>query len=156
MRLTIASVGRAGAGPEAELAKTYLDRAEAAGRGIALAPVGLIEIDDRKAKTQRQQGERLLERVGDGAIAIALDERGKTRKSPDFANQIARWRDEGRPEAVFLIGGADGHDPAVRERADMLLSFGPMVWPHMLVRVMLAEQIYRAISILTGSPYHRA
>jgi 23S rRNA (pseudouridine1915-N3)-methyltransferase len=79
-----------------------------------------------------------------------------TLSSPDFANLIAGWRDNGRQDVAFVIGGADGIDPAFRQRSDAALSFGSMVWPHMLVRVMLTEQLYRAASILSGSPYHRA
>jgi len=90
-----------------------------------------------------------------GARTIALDERGKPLSSPDFAALLARWRDDGVSDTAFLIGGADGFDPALRAEADQRLSLGPMVWPHMLVRVMLAEQLYRAASILSGSPYHR-
>ncbi|TMV53266.1 23S rRNA (pseudouridine(1915)-N(3))-methyltransferase RlmH, partial [Thioclava sp. BHET1] len=85
-----------------------------------------------------------------------LDERGKLLSSPDFADQMARWRDSGRQELAFVIGGADGIAPELRARADFSLSFGKMVWPHMLARVMLTEQIYRAATILAGSPYHRA
>ena len=76
--------------------------------------------------------------------------------SPDFAAQLGRWRDDGRQDVAFVIGGADGIDPALRARADLAISFGAMVWPHMLVRVMLAEQLYRAATILAGGPYHRA
>ena len=99
----------------------------------------------------------LLERtVPSGALLVTLDERGRTMSSPDFAGLLARWRDAGRQEAAFLIGGADGLAPALRDTADQSISFGQMVWPHMLVRVMLAEQLYRAASILAGAPYHRA
>lgn len=122
---------------------------------MALAPVSVIEVDDRKAKGRGPQSARLLERIPSGAIAVALDERGRQISSPDLARRMSDWRDEGRPEIVFLIGGADGHDESLRQRADLSLSLGRMVWPHMLARVMLAEQIYRAISILTGGPYHR-
>lgn len=156
MRLTIAAVGRLRAGPEFELVRDYIGRAETAGRGMGLGPVTLSEIDERKARSQAQQSAALLQAVPAGAAAIALDERGKTMTSPDFANLLAVLRDRGAPKCVFLIGGADGHDAALRGRADRLLSFGPMVWPHMLARVMLAEQIYRAVSILGRSPYHRA
>ena len=97
----------------------------------------------------------LSRQISDGAAVIALDERGRPLTSPDFAAALARFRDDGRPEAVFLIGGADGLDPALRDRADLVISFGAMVWPHMLVRVMLAEQLYRAATILAGGPYHR-
>ncbi len=90
-----------------------------------------------------------------GALLVMLDERGEQPTSPDFAARLARHRDEAR-DICFLIGGADGLDPALRARADWQISFGRMVWPHMLVRVMLAEQLYRAATILAGSPYHRA
>ena len=144
MRLTIAAVGRLRAGPERDLTRDYLDRAAATGRPLALGPVNLIEIDERKARDQAAQSARLLEAVPSGATAIALDERGDTMTSPKFARMLARERDGGTPEMIFLIGGADGHDDSVRAAA-RLLSFGPMVWPHMLARVMLA-----------GTPYHRA
>ncbi len=91
-----------------------------------------------------------------GAIQIVLDERGKQISSPKFAKSLAAWRDEGRGDLACAIGGADGLHPEMRASADLVLSFGPMVWPHMLVRVMLAEQLYRAASILAGSPYHKA
>ena len=95
-------------------------------------------------------------RLDDFARIIALDERGKLLTSPQFADHLARWRDDGIRDTALIIGGADGIDPTLRARADLSLSFGKMVWPHMLVRVMLAEQIYRATTILAGSPYHRS
>ena len=101
------------------------------------------------------EGALLSRAVPDGALLCVLDERGRQMPSPDFADQLARWRDDAR-DVCFAIGGADGLDPALRERAEAGLSFGAMVWPHMLVRVMLAEQLYRAASILAGTPYHRA
>lgn len=155
MRVTIAAVGRMKPGPEAELTRDWLGRAGQAGRTLALGPFEISEIDERKARDRASQSARLLEAVPLGAHAIALDERGRTMTSPDFAAMLARLRDGGMGEVVFLIGGADGHDAALRARADRLLSFGPMVWPHMLVRAMLAEQLYRAVSILAGGPYHR-
>jgi len=94
--------------------------------------------------------------IPDGALVCTMDERGKLMSSPDFAQQLGGWRDQGRQDVAFVIGGADGIDPSLRDRADASLSFGKMVWPHMLVRVMLAEQLYRAASILAGGPYHRA
>ena len=93
--------------------------------------------------------------IPDGAALCVLDERGKTLSSPEFAQALAGWRDAGRQDAAFVIGGADGVDPSLRARAGLTLSFGRMVWPHMLVRVMMAEQLYRAATILAGSPYHR-
>jgi 23S rRNA (pseudouridine1915-N3)-methyltransferase len=155
MRITIAAVGRMKPGPEADLTRDYLARAEAAGRGLGLGPVDLVEIDERKARDRAQQSARLIETLAPGAHAIALDERGKAMSSRAFAETIAGLRDAGTPGLTFLIGGADGHDRRLRERADRLLGLGPMVWPHMLVRAMLSEQVYRAVSILAGSPYHR-
>jgi 23S rRNA (pseudouridine1915-N3)-methyltransferase len=98
----------------------------------------------------------LLDRaIPSGSLICVMDERGKVQSSPQFADQLAGWRDQGHQDVTFVIGGADGIDPALRDRADAAMSFGKMVWPHMLVRVMLAEQLYRAASILAGSPYHR-
>ncbi len=101
------------------------------------------------------EAEGLSRVVPKGALLCVLDERGKVLTSPDFANLLRRWRDEGRGDVAFVIGGADGISAELRARADYKLSFGKMVWPHMLVRVMLGEQLYRAASILAGSPYHR-
>jgi 23S rRNA (pseudouridine1915-N3)-methyltransferase len=86
---------------------------------------------------------------------VALDERGKSITSGAFAQQLMRWRDDGRPAASFIIGGADGLDPALAGKADLVLSFSPLTWPHQLVRIMLSEQLYRATTILSGHPYHR-
>ena len=123
---------------------------------MALGPVSITEIDERKAKTPDQQSGALLKCVPPAGVAVAVDERGRQISSPDLAELLARERDNGAAEMVFLIGGADGHDETLRSAAQYNLSFGPMVWPHMLARVMLSEQIYRAISILAGNPYHRA
>ncbi|MEM9146407.1 MAG: 23S rRNA (pseudouridine(1915)-N(3))-methyltransferase RlmH [Pseudomonadota bacterium] len=155
MRLTIGAVGRLRGGPEAALVDDYVARANAAGRALGLGPVTISEIDERKARGGRAQAERLLAIGAAGAARLALDERGSVLASPAFARLLGDLRDGGRPECVFLIGGADGHDASVRDGADRLIALGPMVWPHMLVRAMLAEQIYRAVSILGGSPYHR-
>lgn len=155
MRVTIAAVGRMRAGPEAELVRDYLARATQAGRGLALGPFDVIEIDERKARERAAQSARLIEAAPAGAHVIALDERGSTMSSPDLAALLARLRDAGTAGCSFMIGGADGHDEALRRRADRLISFGPMVWPHMLARAMLAEQLYRAVSILGSGPYHR-
>ncbi len=98
----------------------------------------------------------LLAVVPKGAVIVALDERGKNLSSPEFAELLRGWRDNGRHDVAFLIGGADGLDPNVRHSAEMILSFGALTWPHMLVRGLLAEQLYRAHSILNNHPYHRA
>ena len=155
MRLTIAAVGRLGRGPEQDLVEHYRARAEAGGRPLGLGPVRIAEIDERKARDPAAQGARLMACVPSGGALIALDERGRGPSSPDFAALIAGLRDAGRPEIVFAIGGADGLSPGIGGRAERVIALGPMVWPHRLVRVMLAEQIYRAVSILAGTPYHR-
>jgi 23S rRNA (pseudouridine1915-N3)-methyltransferase len=102
------------------------------------------------------EAELLARALPAGAVLVTLDERGRVLSSPEFADQLAKWRDGGRQDVAFVIGGADGIAPSLRARADFSISFGRMVWPHMLVRVMLAEQLYRAASILAGAPYHRA
>ena len=155
MRLTMTAIGRLKAGPEQTLINNYVRRLAATGRPLALGPLELHEIDERKARDREMQSTRLLERISPGTAVVALDERGKTLTSPEFAKLIERTRDGGADDMAFLIGGADGHTRAVRDRANHVLSFGPMVWPHMIARVMLAEQLYRAVSILAGSPYHR-
>lgn len=156
MRIRIAAVGRMAArSPEAALVEDYLTRFAQTGRALGLGPATVAEVEDRRGGGKPAEAALLSRQVPDGAAIIALDERGRTLSSPDFAVALARFRDQGRPEAVCLIGGADGLDPALRDRADLVLSFGAMVWPHMLVRVMLAEQLYRAATILAGGPYHR-
>lgn len=154
MKLKIAAVGRSRSGPEADLVSDYLDRFDKTGRVLGLGPAMLQEVEAKKGGMAAEGA--LLERATAGCQPLCvLDERGKTLSSPAFAELLAKWRDEGRSEAAFVIGGADGIDPSLRAKADFSLSFGQMVWPHMLVRVMLAEQLYRAASILAGAPYHR-
>ncbi|SDI88619.1 23S rRNA (pseudouridine(1915)-N(3))-methyltransferase RlmH [Aliiruegeria lutimaris] len=156
MRLHIVAVGRLRSGPEAELISDYRQRAERSGRPLGISSVSVIEIDERKGGTKAGEAALLERALPKGATIVALDERGKLLSSPDFASRIASWRDTGRQDLAFVIGGADGLDPAFVKRADMALSFGKMVWPHMLARVMLSEQVYRAVSILAGAPYHRS
>ena len=154
MKVKIVAVGRLRAGPEADLVSDYLDRFGKTGRSLGLGPASVQEVEAKKGG-MAAEGELLSKAVAGSQIVCTLDERGKVLTSPDFANILAKWRDEGRAEVAFVIGGADGIDPKLRAHADYSLSFGKMVWPHMLVRVMLAEQLYRAASILAGSPYHR-
>jgi 23S rRNA (pseudouridine1915-N3)-methyltransferase len=154
LRVTICAVGRLRAGPELELTTDWLNRYGKSGRALGLGPARLAEVEARAGRTA--EAAALARAVPEGAALCCLDERGRMLTSPDFAATLAGWRDAGRAEAAFVIGGADGIDPELRQRADLLLSFGPMVWPHMLVRVMLAEQLYRAAQILAGTPYHRA
>ena len=156
MRLHICAVGRLRAGPERALVENYLTRCGRTGRSLGLGPAEVIEVEDKKGGGMQAEAALLRKAIPQGARIIALDERGKTLTSPDFADLLARWRDEGASDAAFLIGGADGLEPGLRAEADQRLSFGTMVWPHMLVRVMLAEQLYRATQILAGTPYHRA
>ena len=156
MRLTICAMGRLRKGPELALIDDYLDRASKTGRALGLGPARVIEVDDRKATTMATQAEALLRSLPDNAPFITMDERGETPSSPQFAKKLAGLRDDGVRELWFVIGGADGIDPALRARAAMSISLGRMVWPHMLARVMLSEQIYRATTILAGTPYHRS
>jgi 23S rRNA (pseudouridine1915-N3)-methyltransferase len=123
---------------------------------LSLGPLTEHEVEDKKNAGMAAEAELLARAVPAGAVLVTLDERGKLLTSPEFATQLARWRDAGRQDVAFVIGGADGIDPSLRARADFSISFGQMVWPHMLVRVMLAEQLYRAANILSGGPYHRA
>jgi 23S rRNA (pseudouridine1915-N3)-methyltransferase len=155
VKVSLGVVGRLRAGPEKNLIDDYLMRFDRAGRAIGLGPARVIEVEDRKGGGMVAEAALLRKAIPKGAAFVVLDERGRTLGSPDFANRIAGFRDAGRSELTFVIGGADGVDPALRSDADLTLSFGQMVWPHILARVMLAEQLYRAASILAGSPYHR-
>nr|WP_314256724.1 23S rRNA (pseudouridine(1915)-N(3))-methyltransferase RlmH [uncultured Devosia sp.] len=158
MRITIAAVGRMKAGPERELVARYLDRAVGGGKPLALTGFDVVELSESRASSsasrKADEAKGLRAALPDGII-VALDERGKGLGSEAFANQILRWRDDGRPAASFIIGGADGIDPELVKQADLVVSFSPMVWPHQLVRIMLAEQLYRTTTILSGHPYHR-
>mgnify|MGYP000992530467 CR=1 FL=1 len=156
MQFHIAAVGRFGGG-----------RAHAAERALferfaerIVPPPILVEVEDKRplaaAERRRREAELLLAASPTGAFVVALDERGRQLTSPELAGRLGRLRDEGRRHVAFVIGGADGLDEAVRQAADLVLSLGPMTWPHLLVRGLIAEQIFRAQSILAGHPYHRA
>lgn len=155
MRLHVCAVGRLRTGPERMLTDDYMQRFNRSARPLGLGPLTEHEVEDRKGGGMSAEAELLARVLPAGAVIVALDERGQTLSSPELAQRIADWRDAGRQDLAFVIGGADGLAPALRDRADLALSFGRLVWPHMLVRVMLAEQIYRAATILSGSPYHR-
>jgi len=116
----------------------------------------LHEVEDKKGGGMAAEAMLLDKIIPAGAFTVVMDERGAVQSSPIFAQNLADWRDAERGDVAFVIGGADGIDPALRAKADYALSFGAMVWPHMLVRVMLCEQLYRAANILAGGPYHRA
>ncbi len=152
----LCAVGRLRAGPERDLIADYTQRFDRTGRALSLGPLIEHEVEDKKNAGMAAEAELLARAVPSGAVLVTLDERGKLLTSPEFATQLARWRDAGRQDVAFVIGGADGIDPSLRAKADFSISFGAMVWPHMLVRVMLAEQLYRAANILSGGPYHRA
>lgn len=159
MLITLAAIGRLKAGPERLLVERYLERAEQTGRALGFtlrvrefAESKAGRAEDRKA----QEADALLAAVPDGARLVLLDEHGAVLASAAFAERLGAWRDAGARDVVFAIGGADGHGAAVRARADQTLAFGAMTWPHQIVRLLLAEQIYRATTILCGHPYHRA
>jgi 23S rRNA (pseudouridine1915-N3)-methyltransferase len=159
MRVSVFAIGRLKTGPDRDGVERYLDRAGKAGRALGLTSISVREWDEsRAARTEdRREAEArlMVEALPAGAVLVALDERGRSLTSPEFAQRVGGWRDSGRGDLVFAIGGADGHGDAIRTRADLLLSFGAMTWPHQLVRLMLAEQIYRVTTILAGHPYHR-
>ena len=152
----LCAVGRLRAGPERDLIADYTTRFDRTGRALGLGPLTEHEVEDKKNAGKAAEAELLARAVPAGAVLVTLDERGKLLTSPEFAAQLGRWRDAGRQDVAFVIGGADGIDPSLRARADFSISFGAMVWPHLLVRVMLTEQLYRAANILSGGPYHRA
>ena len=151
MRILLITVGRDRRGPTAELAETYLKRCP--------WRVEAVEIPQRsrgdKVKRLRDEAGKIRQSLPDNAAIMVLDERGEDLSSRGFAGKIERFRQNGRPALAFIIGGADGLDPSLVEAADHCLAFGRAVWPHRLVRAMLAEQLYRASTILTGHPYHR-
>jgi 23S rRNA (pseudouridine1915-N3)-methyltransferase len=160
MRIVIAAVGRLKQGPETELSERYRKRAAQTGRNLGLRDVEIVEIRESRAA---DAGKRMLEEsialanvIPSGAAVALLDSRGDNIDSASLAAQLAKFRSNDRPAVVFLIGGADGLAPSLREKAELRLSFGAATWPHQLVRVMLLEQLYRATTILTGHPYHRA
>ncbi|MET4101527.1 23S rRNA (pseudouridine1915-N3)-methyltransferase [Roseovarius sp. MBR-78] len=155
MRVHLCAVGRLRTGPERALIGDYTTRFDRTGRALGLGPLNLHEVEDRKGGGMEAEAALLERAIPQGAVVVVLDERGAQMTSPEFADRLADWRDRGCGDVALLIGGADGVAAGLRDRADLSLSFGRMVWPHMLVRVMLTEQLYRAASILAGSPYHR-
>ena len=160
MLVAVHAVGRMKAGAEQELAARYLDRFAKSGPAIGLEFSGILEIAEARAQSaeerRRDEADRLRGQIAKGAALIALDERGKNIASVDLAKKVCDMRDGGRRHLALVIGGPDGLDPAFRGEAELVLSFGLLTWPHQLVRVMLAEQLYRIATILAGHPYHRA
>jgi 23S rRNA (pseudouridine1915-N3)-methyltransferase len=160
MRVVIAAVGRLKSGPERDLAERYLKRAAQSGRSIGLTGFEIIEIRESRADNVER---RMLEEsiaitnvIPERAVVVLMDERGESLPSAAFAGRLQAWRAEDKPAVVFVIGGADGLAPALKDKSKLTLAFGGATWPHQLVRVMLLEQLYRAVTILSGHPYHRA
>jgi 23S rRNA (pseudouridine1915-N3)-methyltransferase len=159
MRLSILSVGRLKSGPERELVERYGKRIEGIGRNLGMAGLDLVELPESRARRdddrRAEEAAALLDRVGPSAVVV-FDERGKSPTSEAFAERVRAWRDEGRAGLTCVIGGPDGLDPLVRQRADWVISFGSLTMPHQIVRALVAEQLYRVLTILAGHPYHRA
>ncbi|MEA2938830.1 MAG: rRNA (pseudouridine1915-N3)-methyltransferase [Alphaproteobacteria bacterium] len=160
MRIVIAAVGRLKQGPERDLAERYRKRAVAAGRSLGLKDIDIVEIRESRADNVER---RMLEEsiaianvIPERAVTAILDEHGDGVTSSAFAGHLQGWRTQDRPAAVFIIGGADGLAPSLRRQANLAVSFGAATWPHQLVRIMLLEQLYRAVTILSGHPYHRS
>jgi 23S rRNA (pseudouridine1915-N3)-methyltransferase len=160
MRIIVAAIGRLKQGPETELAERYRKRAAQVGRNLGLRDVEIVEIRESRAedasKRMIEESIALATIIPQGAAVVLLDPRGDNLDSAGLANQIAKWRGAAKPAAVFVIGGPDGLATSLADKADVKLAFGAATWPHQLVRVMLMEQLYRAATILTGHPYHRA
>ena len=155
MKIVVAAVGRLRSGPEMELARDYATRAETGGRGLGIAPVEIVEVESRPPGDARKEATALLKATPEKGVTILLDERGETWSSRQLAEAIARWRDDGVPALTFWIGGADGVAQTLEDQAGQKLAFGRQTWPHRLVRAMICEQIYRAVTILSATPYHR-
>lgn len=160
MRITLFAVGRLKSGPERDLSARYLDRFAKTGGVLGLDFARTVEIAESRAPTAEQrkleEASQLERHLPDGAALILFDERGTTPDSAGFADQLARLRDDGRRDLVLAIGGPDGLDKALHAKAEAIICFGRMTWPHQLVRIMAAEQLYRAVTILSRHPYHRA
>ncbi|MGL4404439.1 MAG: 23S rRNA (pseudouridine(1915)-N(3))-methyltransferase RlmH [Notoacmeibacter sp.] len=162
MQISLFAIGRMKSGPERELVARYLTRFEKSAPAIGLGFSGLTEKPESRlgdaAQRKREEASWLTSHLEDqiSTALILLDETGKSFASEALAETIAKRRDTGTRDLVFAIGGADGHDESLRARADLVLSFGAATWPHQMVRIMLAEQLYRCVTILSGHPYHRS
>jgi 23S rRNA (pseudouridine1915-N3)-methyltransferase len=160
MRLLVIAVGRLKSGPERDLVERYRERFSDLARKLGFRALDIHEISESRARDaptrMTEEAAAITALIPDGAITVALDERGKAIDSTGFAKQLGRWRDESTANVVFVIGGADGLSPELRRTIKTVFAFGTVTWPHQLVRIMLMEQIYRAATILAGHPYHRA
>ena len=159
MRLSLLAVGRLKNGPERELVERYRQRIDGMGRSLGLTGFDLVELPESRARREddrrSEEASALLDKVG-SSVLVAFDERGRSPSSEAFAERIRQWRDEGRAGIACVIGGPDGLDPKVRQRADLVVSFGALTMPHQIVRALVVEQLYRALTIMAGHPYHRA
>lgn len=160
MRLTIAAVGRSRESPEQALADLYCERARAIAPKLGFSKIDLVVVETSRAASadarMKEEAEKIGRKLPDGAHLIVLDEAGRAMTSDAFARRLRQLADAGTRDLAFIIGGPDGLAPSLREGAHERLAFGPQTWPHLLVRAMLSEQIYRAFAILSGHPYHRA
>jgi 23S rRNA (pseudouridine1915-N3)-methyltransferase len=160
MRIVVAAVGRLKQGPERELAERYRKRAAAAGRGAGLQAFDVVEIRESRAgdaaRRMLEESIAIANVIPEQSRTVILDERGENISSASLAGQLQGWRAQGSAATAFIIGGPDGLAPALREKAALAIAFGAATWPHQLTRVMLLEQLYRAVTMLAGHPYHRA
>jgi 23S rRNA (pseudouridine1915-N3)-methyltransferase len=160
MRIMVAAVGRLKQGPERELAEGYRKRTAVAGRSVGVKALEMVEIKESRAgdaaRRMLEESIALANLIPERAVTVILDERGENMSSGSFAGRLQGWRADGKPAVAFIIGGADGLAPNLREQADLAIAFGAATWPHQLMRIMLLEQLYRAVTILAGHPYHRA
>lgn len=160
MRISLHTVGKLKSGPESELTKRYLDRFKKSGSGIGLELAKVIEISESRASNSKErkadEASQLEKALPSNAKLILLDEGGDNITSQSFSTMLAELRDNGERDIMFAIGGADGHDASSKQKAFKSLSFGKMTWPHQMARFMLAEQLYRSVTILSGHPYHRS
>jgi 23S rRNA (pseudouridine1915-N3)-methyltransferase len=156
----IIAIGRLKQGPERELGERYRERFDDIGRKLGFRGLDIHEIPESRARDAAariaEEAAAMSALIPDKSSIVAFDERGEAIDSPAFARHLGRWRDESVPSAVFLIGGPDGLSPELRRKAKLSVAYGKATWPHQMVRVMLLEQIYRAATILSGHPYHRA
>jgi len=159
MRFSLICIGRMKAGADKKLFDRYMDRARKSGRALGITDVSLSEMQESRAQRaedrKADEARAILASFPAGGKLVVLDENGKNLTSPAFSGRLEKWKDDGAPDIVFAIGGADGHGQEVLARADLKLALGAMTWPHQIARILLAEQIYRAITIQSGHPYHR-
>jgi 23S rRNA (pseudouridine1915-N3)-methyltransferase len=160
MRVVVAAVGRLKQGPERELAERYRKRAADAGRSAGLSAVDIVEIRESRAgdaaRRMLEESIAVANLIPERAVTVILDARGESLSSDAFAGQLREWRRQDNSAVVFIIGAADGLAPNLKEKASLAIAFGAATWPHQLIRIMLLEQLYRAVTILAGHPYHRA